>query len=56
MTFNYELGELDSKYSVWLRGDADIFLVKFRYNEAPAQNTFSELLTDAGRINCRIEK
>ena len=45
MAFNYELEKLDSKYSARLRVDADIFLVKLRYNGTSTDTIFSELLT-----------
>ena len=55
MAFNYELEKLDSKYSTRLRVDADIFLVKLRYNGASTQNIFRELQATLDELTTELK-
>ena len=54
MAFNYEMEKLHSKYSMQLRVDTDVFLVKLRYDGASAQNIFGELLTTLDQLTASL--
>ena len=55
MAFNYELKKLDSKYSMQLRVDTDVFPAKFQYNGASTQNIFGELLTTLDELTTELK-
>ena len=56
MAFIYELEKLDSKYSVRLQVDTDVFLVKLRYNRESKQNIFGELLTTLDELTTELKR
>ena len=55
MAFNYELKKLDSKYSVQLRVDTDIFLVKLQYDGTSTQNIFGKFLMTLDELTAELK-